>query len=72
MSQRTDNRRRLGYLRRRGCTGKWRQTPKQAKAYAEKAALRGVALNAYHCQFCGGWHVGKDNGRGDISKEKAQ
>jgi hypothetical protein len=64
MSTRTDHRRRLGHLKRRGCTGKQRRTPKDAKDCAARAVERGLLLNAYHCQFCRAWHVGRDNGKG--------
>jgi hypothetical protein len=64
VSTRTDNRRRLGHLKRRSCTGKWRHTEAGARAYAARAADRGVVLNAYACQFCRAWHVGRDNGKG--------
>lgn len=46
--------------RRKSCDGKVRYaTENAAKSAAyQLAQLHGERMNAYKCQFCGGWHAG--------------
>lgn len=39
------------------CAGKDQLTPARAHELAQRLRRRGAA-SAYHCQFCGAWHVG--------------
>lgn len=48
--------------RRRSCECKKRYNDKLAAvAVAKDMRRRGKIVNAYACQFCGGWHVGRMN-----------
>ncbi len=51
-------------IRRKSCKGKVRHESAQ-HAWAHVRALRkrdDDRMNTYHCQFCGGWHVGHTPG----------
>lgn len=47
-------------LRRRSCEGKVRHESAAGAniARAKLARRDDDRMNAYHCRFCGGWHVG--------------
>lgn len=49
-------------IRRRACNGKVRHASAQDAHAAMKHLHRDKgdqgAMNAYHCQFCGGYHIG--------------
>jgi len=48
-----------------GCVGKQRhQTKEAAVAHLQHLFFRvGYKGRAYHCSFCGGWHVGRRHRR---------
>jgi len=60
-------------IRRSSCDRKRRF---DGKAIAEEEALirrkrRLGDYRAYHCQFCGGWHVGRAKSKMSLRKRKA-
>jgi len=50
----------------RGCTGKQRHSTKEAALSHLASLFRSVGYKgrAYHCSFCGGWHVGRRHRKG--------
>lgn len=46
---------------------KARMTRKHAEAAAAERSRHGEPMNAYHCSFCGGWHIAHDRTRHDRS-----
>ena len=56
-------------IRRRACTGKTRHASAAAAYGCLRSMIRGQraepgSLNAYRCNFCGGYHVGHRKGSG--------
>ena len=48
-------------LKRRSCLSKIKHTSEYS-ALGHKYALGQKIYQSYHCQFCGGWHVGRPRG----------
>lgn len=46
-------------MRIASCAGKLTYGPTLARRVAKKMTRRGKSVGAYHCQFCGEWHVGR-------------
>jgi hypothetical protein len=45
-------------LRKRMCQDKVRYTREAAYEARHRLQMRGEFVNAYKCDWCGGWHVG--------------
>ncbi|HVA85094.1 MAG TPA: hypothetical protein VNF73_02125 [Candidatus Saccharimonadales bacterium] len=43
----------------RGCGSKARyESRREARSYANHGVRRDGSLHPYHCEWCGGWHLG--------------